>query len=201
MIMVRLTRAERRSRTRELLLDAAERVFARSGFHGASLDAIAAEAGYTKGAVYSNFPGKDALFLALLDRRRMRIETQLAAADDGVVGVLAGESEPSPQTEDTWGILTIEFFLYAVRDPDARRALAELYTATRRALAATFESMSAGPRPLALSADDLATVALALSTGIGVQAALDPDAVPPDLYPRVVAGLAGIRPQEPAAGP
>ena len=70
---VRLNRAERKERTRTDLLRAARRVFLRHGFHGASLDGIADEAGYTKGAVYSSFESKDALFLAVLaahyDRR------------------------------------------------------------------------------------------------------------------------------------
>jgi AcrR family transcriptional regulator len=189
--VTRLTRSERRSRTREQLLDAAERVFARQGFHGASLDAIAGEAGFTKGAVYSNFPGKDALFLALLDRRRARIEAQLAAPDAGVVEVLA-DGAAEPPREDAWNLLTLEFFLYAVRE--------DLYATTRRALAAGLERGASGSRPLDLTATELATVALALSTGIGVQAALDPDAVPPDLYPRVVAGLAGVRPGPPPTG-
>lgn len=199
--MGRLTRTERRNQTRELLLDAAERVFARLGFHGASLDAIAAEAGFTKGAVYSNFPGKDALFFALLERRRVHLEAQLARADEGVVATLTDDgagaeltdgAERPPEAGDAWGLLTIEFFLYAVRDPEARRAFADLYATTRRALAASFQGTPAGPRPLDLTTTELATVALALSTGIGVQAALDADAVPRDLYPRVVAGLAGL---------
>lgn len=190
--MERLTRAERRRRTRDELLDAAELVFARLGFHGASLDAIATEAGFTKGAVYSNFPGKDALFLALLERRRAELERRLAAPEAGVVDVLAGETGGRPGIEDAWGVLTLEFFLYAVREPAARQAFAELYAMTRRALAAGLDRVPASARPIPLTATELATVALALSTGIGVQAALDAAAVPPDLYPRVVAGLAGM---------
>ena len=56
-------RGERRLITRAQLLDAAERVFARGGLLGASVDAIALEAGYSTGAVYSNFKGKEDLFL------------------------------------------------------------------------------------------------------------------------------------------
>ena len=64
----RLTRDERREETRDRLLDAAADVFNRLGYHGASLDAVAEAAGYTKGAVYSNFATKADLFLALLGR-------------------------------------------------------------------------------------------------------------------------------------
>ena len=62
-----MTRDERKERTRTDLLVSARRVFLERGFHRASLDEIALEAGYTKGAVYSNFADKDALFLAVLE--------------------------------------------------------------------------------------------------------------------------------------
>src|SRR5690349_6821954 len=64
-----LTRARRREMTKRHLMDAAAVVFARDGFHGASLDDVAAAAGFTKGAVYSNFAGKDDLFLAVFEDR------------------------------------------------------------------------------------------------------------------------------------
>jgi AcrR family transcriptional regulator len=63
----RLSRQDRKQRTRADLVAAAREVFLRRGFHGASLEEICEQAGYTKGAVYSNFAGKDELFLAVLD--------------------------------------------------------------------------------------------------------------------------------------
>src|SRR5437899_355118 len=77
----RLTRAARKEQTRSEILEAARAVFLRRGFHAASLDEIAEEAGYTKGAVYSSFESKDELFLGVLDRhfmRRMRRYTDAA---------------------------------------------------------------------------------------------------------------------------
>ena len=65
----RMTQEERRAQTRDAVLAAAGRVFAKRGFHGASLDAIAEDAGVTRGAVYYNFADKEELFLELLDRR------------------------------------------------------------------------------------------------------------------------------------
>src|SRR4030081_3172141 len=65
----RMTQTERRQETREQLLAAAARVFAARGFHATSLDAIAEEAGFSRGAVYYNFADKEELFLELLDRR------------------------------------------------------------------------------------------------------------------------------------
>ena len=65
----RLSQAERREETREQVLAAAARVFAKRGFHATSLDAIGEEAGFSRGAVYYNFADKEELFLELLDRR------------------------------------------------------------------------------------------------------------------------------------
>src|SRR5260370_11763687 len=70
-----LTPQRRREMTRQHLLEAAAIVFTRNGFHGSTLDEVAATAGFTKGAVYSNFKSKDELFLALLDER---VERQFA---------------------------------------------------------------------------------------------------------------------------
>jgi AcrR family transcriptional regulator len=68
----RKTQAERREETREQVLAAAARMFAQRGFHATSLDAIAEEAGFSRGAVYYNFADKEELFLELLDRRYRR---------------------------------------------------------------------------------------------------------------------------------
>ena len=62
-----LTRKERQAQTRRELIAAAARVFARRGYHKATIEEIAAEAGMTSGAVYSNFEGKEELFLAIAD--------------------------------------------------------------------------------------------------------------------------------------
>src|SRR6476646_7446205 len=74
-----LTPERRRAMTRQHLLDAAAIVFTRNGFHGSTLDEVASTAGFTKGAVYSNFTSKDDLFLALLDDR---MERQFAVATE-----------------------------------------------------------------------------------------------------------------------
>src|SRR6476661_5579015 len=62
-------REEQKELTRRRLVDAAEAIFARSGYHGSSVEEIAREAGATTGALYSNFAGKEELFLALFEER------------------------------------------------------------------------------------------------------------------------------------
>ncbi len=100
--MARLTRAEAQAQTRRRLLDGAAVVFARRGFHGASLEEVADEAGYSKGAVYSNFVSKEELFLAVLAARfhdRTELYRQLAeqaAREPGqdLPGLLPGLDAP-----------------------------------------------------------------------------------------------------------
>jgi len=96
----RLNRGERKAETRARLLQAGARVFARDGFHDASLDTIAEVAGYSKGAVYSNFATKDELFVALIDQEF--------------------PVEPGPLDRDRT-LLLLEFVLYAARRPKVRR--------------------------------------------------------------------------------
>src|SRR5437588_10908548 len=76
----RLTREQSKANTRERLLDAARGVFARSGFHGAAVEEIASEAGYSTGALYSNFDGKEDLFLALMGREVTKHGEEIASA-------------------------------------------------------------------------------------------------------------------------
>src|SRR5262245_17567639 len=133
-----LTPDRRRAMTRRHLLEAAAIVFARNGFHGATLDEVSATAGFTKGAVYSNFKSKDDLFVALLDDR---IERQLAVMSDVLAagGHAAAEQFPRVRElfrgelfwDDDFATLYLEFVLYARRHPDAQTKLAESARRTR----------------------------------------------------------------------
>ncbi|HEX7610674.1 MAG TPA: helix-turn-helix domain-containing protein, partial [Solirubrobacteraceae bacterium] len=76
----RMTREQSRALTRERLLSAARGVFARRGFHGASVEEIASEAGFSTGALYSNFDGKEDLFLVLMEREIEEHAREIAEA-------------------------------------------------------------------------------------------------------------------------
>jgi AcrR family transcriptional regulator len=128
--------------TREHLLAAAAQVFADRGFHGATLDEVARVAGFTKGAVYSNFESKDDLFLALFRDAVERDMTALVATLDAsqvpasdrlsdFVAMIQQESQASPQT----ALLHQEFWLYAARNPEARARLAAIDDDAVQALA------------------------------------------------------------------
>lgn len=181
-----LTPERRRRQTRDHLLAAAAQVFAERGFHGASLDQVAAAAGFSKGAVYSNFASKEDLFLALLE---WVYATEMAATRQVIES-----SEVPPQSRlgdflplllgaeadlpEGWGALRLEFTLYALRHPRARQRLVELNDA---AISATADLITAQRvrwgMPGIDSPERVARVIEALFEGIGVMRTLNPDAV------------------------
>jgi AcrR family transcriptional regulator len=131
----RLTRAEQGERNRGLVLDAARRVFLERGYAGATLEAIAEEAGFSKGVVYSQFAGKPDLFLALLAGRiaeraaqNTRVSTGLAGLD-GLRALLRANARLSREGGG-WSRLLIEFRVIAARDPELNARYAALHAQT-----------------------------------------------------------------------
>lgn len=190
-----MDRATRQEQTRTRLLDAAAEVFARSGFHAATVDDVAEAAGYTKGAVYSNFANKDALFIALLDRHLDRQFDQLdqlfeTDTDHGLHDALQHETERAMRTGTRFGLLTMEFWLYAMRNPVVREQLAARYDRMRRRLAELIGQRRAA-RDVApgRSPDDQAALVLALDAGLFLQQLADPGAIDPTLRSRALTEL------------
>jgi len=181
----RLTRAESKARTRERLLDAAARTFARKGYAGASVEEIAQSAGYSIGALYSNFGGKQELFLELMSGRASRRQAMVAEilqADDDPAEAIAGLLERTGSPDPDLMALRAEFWLYAVRNPEAMGAL----TAQRREqIDALVEVISAAMSrlnvPAGVSAPAVATVALAMFQGLMRQRRIDPERVSGEL--------------------
>ena len=131
----RLRRAEQAERNRALVLDAARRVFLERGYAGATLEAIAEDAGFSKGVVYSQFGGKPDLFLALLEGRiaeraveNTRVSAGLAGLD-GLRALLQANARLSDVGGD-WSRLLIEFRVIAARDPALNARYAALHAAT-----------------------------------------------------------------------
>jgi AcrR family transcriptional regulator len=183
----RLTREERKRATREQLLDAARVVFASAGYHGASVEEIASQAGYSTGALYSNFEGKEDLFLVLLERvLDDQIATLHEVAHRGSIADRAHGGAASfmafVEREPQMVMLFMEFWAYAVRDPRVRPKVAARFAEMRRALT---QLVADGARDfdleLALPAEQLAVAIDALADGIARQKLADPDAVPDDL--------------------
>lgn len=194
----RLSRAERRADTRERLLASALVVFAREGFGGASLEEIAEEAGFSTGAVYSAFGGKQELFLAVLDRcldqekrelgeifeRNEPLEVRIAAV---------GRWKPGPlESAEQWRVLATEFWLHAVRDPRARALLAERHRRQRAAAARLLEGVyREQDRQPPVETGLLADAVIGLQIGMAMRSIVDPEAIPEGSYARVLGILLG----------
>ncbi len=181
---------------RRRLLDAATKVFARRGIDGASLDDVAAAAGLTKGAIYSNFSGKDGLILALMDahiaRREHATEEILAGAPDPAVATrrIGDALSHAIREEADWQRLFLEFWSRAQRDPQlaaqfaARRAEARARLSEAIARAAERYGLA-----LRLTPEELAVTLLALSNGLAIERLAAPAAagVEDDLFARLLA--------------
>src|SRR3954447_22709791 len=172
-------RLERQQQTRDELLDSATRLFASRGFGGASIDEIATAAGYTSGAIYANFAGKEDLFLSAFEEqiaRHVREVTEAveAAGDDAAARSAAGAQQwidfldRSPEMF----LLFVEYWAYAVRSPKRRKAFAERFAAFRETTARMLGRDAADP---------LAPAVNALVYGIAFQRLAEPDAIEDDL--------------------
>jgi len=128
----RVGRQERREQTRADLLAAARRAFLRDGFHAASLDAIAEDAGYTKGAFYSNFASKDDALVAVFEehfRDRADAYERLISTTDSVEDAyraVARYWHDANEREPEWSRLVIEFMAHASRHEHLREAVKEV---------------------------------------------------------------------------
>ncbi|HEY1457759.1 MAG TPA: TetR/AcrR family transcriptional regulator [Solirubrobacteraceae bacterium] len=196
MVLTRLTREQRKALTRERLLSAARTVFARRGFHGASVEEVASEAGYSTGALYSNFDGKEDLFLLLMEREIAEHAREIAEA----VGARSSVAERAQGGAQQWMtmierepellLLFMEFWAYGVRDPRIRPQVAARFAQMRELLTNLIaDGMREFELELELPAEHLAVAIDALADGIARQKLADPDAVPDDLMGRVLSLL------------
>jgi AcrR family transcriptional regulator len=188
----RLTRKEKQAETRKRLLDAAERVFLRRGLQGSSVEEIAAEAGFTRGAFYSNFESKDELFVELLQDRVYRRYAEMAEQ--------AHEQPGTPRDRLRWGAerlrdvqkreegswlfrLWLECLTQAARDEGFRKLAATFWSGNRGLVAEQTEEVykELGSKP-PVPPKQIATAMIALDVGLAVQHLVDPDEAPLDLY-------------------
>ncbi len=183
-------RDEQKALTRRRLLDAAEAVFARRGFHGASVEEIAREAGATTGAVYSNFAGKEDLFLALFEERiatDVGDYSQIVAAEDDVEQQVRGAADHWMRIlreRPAYFPLLMEFWAHAIREPALRERLAARFAALR---AASARLVLAGAERQGFPRDEqmagfVGTLINALGNGLAMEKVIDPQAVPDALF-------------------
>ena len=157
------------------MLAAAARVIASRGFHGASVEAIAQDAGLSTGAIYSNFRGKEDLFLSLyeerIERRRVELRSAVEQAGGGQAGLAAAGANVAEAfaSEREWFLLYFEFALHAARDPAFARRFRKVRQAGLRELRGGLSDglEHAGLEPT-LPVDQLARGLRALSHGLAL---------------------------------
>jgi AcrR family transcriptional regulator len=206
----RLTRKQRQEHTRTCLLEAAGRVFARRGLTQASVDEVAADAGFTKGAVYANFGSKEELFLEMLD---LKFASRLADMDRALSTDEAPEAQARAAGRDfidqlsgdpEWGGLFFDAALHASRDPAFRTKLQARYAEMRARMAELLEARAeAGGFDPGVPFDQLATMIFAMANGVAFERLVEPAAVPDELFSSMLElftlGAAGRdRPPRPA---
>ncbi|MPY83521.1 MAG: TetR family transcriptional regulator [Actinophytocola sp.] len=194
--MPRLSRAESQARTREQLVATAKELFLRDGYGPTSLDKVADAAGYSKGAVYSNFRNKDELCLAVLDDIHAEQAARIAEVVTGSTTVEERITRFQEWAErnigdQAWTALEVEFAINARRDERLRAELAQRDKGIRDVIAnlVTANSTEFGI-DLPLSADDAATALLSLGIGLGIQRAVDPS-IPVTVLTEVMRLVAG----------
>jgi len=184
----RLTRKEQQARTRSTLLQSATRLLACKGLHHASIDDIASDAGFTKGAFYANFDNKEELFLAMLDQH---FADRLAAIER----LTSGEGDVAQQAErvgqdfiealrgdEDWCRLFLEFSSHAARHEEFRREFVARNDALRSRIAEilTRRASEIGLTPT-VAPDVVARMTFAMAHGVALEQLLDPD-TPSDLF-------------------
>jgi AcrR family transcriptional regulator len=183
-------------------------VLARRGVERASIDELAEEAGFTKGAFYAHFASKEELFLALLDEHFAELLGRIDAVlhDDAEMEEQAREGAASFMdfiaADRDWERLFFDFSSYATRNDAFRAELVARRAALRdgiaRLLQRRVEELGIDP-PVAV--DDIAMMLFSMADGIALQKLLDPDSVSAEVYPTLLATFfAGLRASAPAPG-
>jgi AcrR family transcriptional regulator len=199
----RLTREESRQQTRARLMEAAVQVFSQRGYQAATVDEIAEAAGYSKGAVYSNFSSKEELFLELLDQR-FALER---ANWPGMANVIAPDSAAVTDEPDhfieaiaqdrNWTILQMEFVLYALRDEKVWRLLQPRIRALQQDMQATLRGMYAAQHMTPeIPVEMLPHAIISLGVGLSLQYFMDPAAFPKNMYGPVLRSV--LKSKDPA---
>jgi len=202
--MPRMTRKQKQAHTRQCLMHSAAKVFARRGLQQASIDEVAEDAGFTKGAFYANFKNKEELFLAMLDERfAQRVEEiERVIAGEGTTAEKArraGDDLTQMLTADPeWQRLFFEFSAYAARNEDFRQELVTRYRWMRDRIARALEAKSHEhgfdyPIPV----EQVALMTCAMANGFSLEKLLEGGAIPDDLYGEMLvvffAGLEAVR--------
>lgn len=194
--MSRVRTRPTRGDTRDKLFEAAARVFEQDGIGSASIEAVAAEAGFTRGAFYSNFGSKDELIFAMLEdhversiRRNMEILAQHKNLDDFIAALKTmdrGRQDPLGRSP----LLHMEMILFVARAEKRRPELAKRLRARRKLIADIIEAtLNDNARGETLNPPWMASVVLALEDGFRLHRLIDPETTPADSFLRAITDL------------
>jgi len=199
------TRLDRRTRparaqgreARNELLTAGLQVFARRGYREAGVDEIAAEAGYSKGALYWHFSGKEELLHALLEERvdaptREMVALLESAPPDRDMSMEAAHEFARQLAEQREAVLLDrEYWSLAIRDPELRARYASRQKELRGVLAAAVEARARhlGTPDLPIPAEDIARIVMGIIGGLSIDELIEPGSVSPPLVSEALAIL------------
>jgi AcrR family transcriptional regulator len=196
----RLGRSESQAATRASVLAAAEAAFSERGYDRAGIEEIASRAGFTKGAVYSNFGSKEELFLEVTAAREERMSAPLlaglAAATDieGCMAALDGWYRATVDDDRAWALATAEFTLTALRKPELHDRLKAQHREARGAIAWLLaERTEAVGHALPTDPEALAEIVMALANGLAISHAIDEE-IEPGLFVPAFRALLGLPP-------
>jgi AcrR family transcriptional regulator len=185
-----------RDETCDKLFEAAARLFEEQGIGGASIEAIVAAAGFTRGAFYSNFKSKDELIIAMLEdhvERSIRRNLDLLAEHSNIDDFLEALKSMDRSKQDPIGrapLLHMEMILFVARAEKRRPELAKRLRARRKLVADIVETTikNSGQRG-ALNPAWTGAILLALEDGFRLHRLIDPDTTPSDSFLRAVGDL------------
>jgi AcrR family transcriptional regulator len=194
--MSRVRTRPTRDDTREKLFEAAARVFEEQGIGGASIEAIAAAAGFTRGAFYSNYRSKDELIIAMLEdhvEQSIRRNLDLLAVHKNLADFIEALKTMDRTRQDPLGrspLLHMEMILFVARAEKRRPDLAKRLRARRKLTADIVETTlkNSGKNP-ALNPAWTGAIVLALEDGFRLHRLIDPETTPADSFLRAIGDL------------
>jgi AcrR family transcriptional regulator len=190
--MSRLRTRPTRDDTRDKLFEAAARVFEEQGINAASIEAIAAAAGFTRGAFYSNFASKDELIVAMLEdhvEQAIRRNLDLLAKHQDMQDYIEAYRKIDHSRQDPLGrapLLHMEMILFVARAEKRRPELAKRLRARRQMLTEIVAIISRHEGKNFENPGWVAAILLALEDGFRLHRLIDPETTPPDSFLRAL---------------
>jgi AcrR family transcriptional regulator len=194
--MSRVRTRPTRDDTRDKLFEAAARVFEQHGIGGASIETIAAAAGFSRGAFYSNFKSKDELIIAMLEdhvEQTIRRNLDLLAQHNNLVEFVDALRTTDKAKQDPLGrspLLHMEMILFVARAEKRRPELAKRLRARRQLIADIVETGSRKTgRKGPWDPKWTGAIVLALEDGFRLHRLIDPETTPADSFLRAIGDL------------